>query len=84
MRSAPSAKSGILPANVLASILLTGRVVIEPLKELHPLWALQPPTSGLDGPQQPAHAGSGLYEDPNGDLNVLHTQVVIAAHALTP
>ena len=21
-------------------------------------------------------AGSGLYEDPNGDLNVLHTQVV--------
>ena len=29
-------------------------------------------------------AGSGLYEDPNGDLNVLHTQVVIDAHELTP
>lgn len=29
-------------------------------------------------------AGYGLYEDPNGDLNVLHTQVVIDAHELTP
>jgi hypothetical protein len=29
-------------------------------------------------------AGSGLYEDPNGDLNVVHTQVVIDAHGLTP
>ena len=29
-------------------------------------------------------AGSGLYEDPNGDLNVLHTQVIIDAYALTP
>ena len=27
---------------------------------------------------------SGLYEDPNGDLNVLHTQVVIDAYELTP
>ena len=25
-------------------------------------------------------AGSDLYEDPNGDLNVLHTQAVIDAH----
>ena len=29
-------------------------------------------------------ADSGLYEDPNGDPNVLHTQVVIDAHELTP
>ena len=29
-------------------------------------------------------AGSGLYEDPNGDLNRLHTQVVIDAYELTP
>ena len=29
-------------------------------------------------------AGSGLYEDPNGDVNVLHTQVVTDAHELTP
>jgi hypothetical protein len=29
-------------------------------------------------------AGSGLYEDPNGDLNALHSQVVIKAQALTP
>ena len=29
-------------------------------------------------------AGSGLYEDPNGDLNVLHTQVVIDAQELSP
>ena len=29
-------------------------------------------------------AGSGLYEDPNGDLNVLHTQVVTDAQELTP
>ena len=29
-------------------------------------------------------AGAGLYEDPNGDLNVSHTQVVIEAHELTP
>ena len=29
-------------------------------------------------------AGSGLYEDPNGDLNALHTQVVIDAQELTP
>ena len=29
-------------------------------------------------------AVSGLYEDPNGDLNVLHTQVVIEAQELTP
>ena len=29
-------------------------------------------------------AGSGLYEDPNGDLNVFHTQVVIGAQELTP
>ncbi len=29
-------------------------------------------------------AGSGLYEDPNGDLNALHTQVVTDAHELTP
>ena len=28
--------------------------------------------------------GSSLYEDPNGDLNVSHTQVVIDAHELTP
>ena len=28
-------------------------------------------------------AGSGLYEDPNGDLNVLHTQVVIDAQEVT-
>ena len=29
-------------------------------------------------------AGSGLYEDPNGDLNVSHTKVVIEAQKLTP
>ena len=29
-------------------------------------------------------AGTGLYEDPKGDLNVLHTQVVIDAYELTP
>ena len=29
-------------------------------------------------------ASPGLYEDPNGDLNELHTQVVIDAHDLTP
>ena len=29
-------------------------------------------------------AGSGLYEDPNDDPNVLHTQVVTDAHELTP
>ena len=29
-------------------------------------------------------AGSGLYEDPNGDLNDLHTQVIIDAQELTP
>ena len=29
-------------------------------------------------------AGTGLYEDPNGDLNVLHTQVVVDAYELTP
>ena len=29
-------------------------------------------------------AGSGLYEDPNGDLNVLHTQTVTDAYKLTP
>jgi len=29
-------------------------------------------------------ASYGLYEDPNGDLNVLHTQVVIDAYELTP
>lgn len=29
-------------------------------------------------------AGSGLYEDPNGDPNALHTQVIIDAYELTP
>ena len=29
-------------------------------------------------------ASPSLYEDPNGDLNELHTQVVIDAHELTP
>ena len=29
-------------------------------------------------------ADSGLYEDPNGDLNELHTQVVIETQNLTP
>ena len=29
-------------------------------------------------------AGYGLYEDPNGDLNMLHTQDVIDAQELTP
>ena len=29
-------------------------------------------------------ADPGLYEDPNGDLNVLHTQVIIDAQELTP
>ena len=35
----------------------------------------------MSAPGEPAAitAGSGLYEDPNGDLNVLHTQVVIDA-----
>ena len=35
---------------------------------------------GAPGEPVAITAGSGLYEDPNGDLNVLHTQVVIDAH----
>ena len=40
----------------------------------------------MSAPGEPVaiSVGSGLYEDPHGDLNMLHTQVVIDAHELTP
>jgi hypothetical protein len=40
----------------------------------------------MSAPGEPVSitAGYGLYEDPNGDLNMLHTQVVIDAQELTP